>query len=140
MILQLLMDGLLILVMLKLFSLFKQREKDDSKDEVLKRLESLFVEAGKTADEFDEILLEKRRLAAETASLLDAKIKNLNLILNRAESALKSSGRISPERTDQAERILKMAQSGRTPEAIARKMSIPKEKVNLVLKFKKADL
>ncbi len=128
---------------------------------IIEKLEPFMQEAGKTAAMFDEQIKEKKRLLKELNDALDNRIININLLLSRAETRQKkileqhtamvqSSGAFhqgpfnagsnnfsADTILDQQHRIVQMYNQQIDTDTIARKLSIPRGEVKLVIDLKK---
>ena len=134
------------LVMLALFFIrhiksgIRKEAAQDAAQQVMHLIEPLLKEADKTAETFERQLQEKNRLISSINERLDSRIISLNLLLNRAKTDLPSSagndGEPQSHIYDQQEAILALYREKHDPETIARKLSMPKGEVDLVIDLK----
>ena len=144
-VLQLFIDLILVtLVFYLLKSLKTMMQRDVSKEvyeEVVKMIEPLLIESKQVSTEFETQLQEKRKTIRELNETLDKRIISLNLLSNRAAksfSALRENLSSGPAHVlDQQEAILDLYEKGADTETIAKKLSMPKAEVDLVLDLKK---
>jgi hypothetical protein len=130
-------------------------QKDISKrvvDEVIKIISPFLKDAEQVADTFDEQIKEKSRLVKEINGRLDTRIISLNLLLNRANAYLNDTHDCtSPKQAnllteigtsndsnahDQQELIIKLHNSGISPDNISKKLALSKGEVDLVIELK----
>lgn len=123
---------------------------------VIEMLEPLLREARKTAIRFDEQIKEKKHLLKELNNALDTRIININLLLSRAATQqkklveqLNNAVHVSPALNlpnlnysadivpDQQHQIIQMYEQEFDIDTIAKKLSIPKGEVQMVIDLKK---
>lgn len=113
----------------------------DAARQVIGMLEPLLKEAKSTAATFENQLKEKSRLVRSINERLDSRIISLNLLLNRSAALVsenaKSENPVRNHIFDQQEAILKMYGENHDPEEIARRLSMPRGEVDLVIDLKK---
>jgi uncharacterized protein DUF6115 len=136
----------LFLVMLVLFFIksmksgLRKEATREAAQQVIQLIEPLLKEAEKTADTFDRQLKEKSRLIYSINERLDSRIISLNLLLNRAKTDFSSvqgeDGTTQSHIYDQQEAILALYKENHDPETIARKLSMPRGEVDLVIDLK----
>ncbi|MFH0730489.1 MAG: hypothetical protein V2B19_29610 [Pseudomonadota bacterium] len=101
-------------------------------------IEPLIKETEAVAKSFEAQLKEKKRLIHRLNEDLDSRIISLNLLLNRARALDYGSG--NPGATGQVykqqEAILSLYAQKHDAEAIAKKLSMPKGEVELVIDLK----
>jgi cell shape-determining protein MreC len=117
----------------------KMREPEKKLDKRIELFESLLIEADTTTQKFKERLDEKHRLIRSLNEELDKRILSLNVLLNRAEVLLSRNRKPIQDQNDTPDQdsiraeILEFARQGYKTEHIAKKLSMPKEEVKLVL-------
>ena len=125
--------------------------------EVLELLEPLVEESRMTAVRFEDQIKEKRKIIKNLNELLDTRIISINLLLNRAGKALSQleeqqerirqttslAGKTVPSNgpagfniLDQQNRIIDLYYQKASVDEIAKKLSIPKREVQLVVDLK----
>lgn len=105
--------------------------------------ESLVKDAGELAEKFTRQIQAKQQLIGSLNEQLDQRVASLNLLLNRSD-VLMSAGERPESANPQADgslnarraEILKLAGSGYKTEDIARRLSLPKGEVALILNLK----
>lgn len=115
--------------------------------DIVEILEPLVKESKKVAITFDEQIKEKNRLIKELNDALDSRIISINLLLSRADALEKkmeekhnrSMFQLSSASTvfDQQNQIIDMYNQNFDVDSIAKKLSIPKGEVLLVVDLKK---
>lgn len=126
-------------------------------DQILRVLEPLVEESRQTAVQFDAQIKEKKRLIRELNEALDSRIISINLLLSRADAQQRkleerqdrirhhqSQPENYPQTTlsshppleDQQNQILSLYYQNVDAETIARKLSVPKGEVQLVIDLK----
>lgn len=142
---------------------FPDREADGSIDttaaakQITGLFEPLLEESKQTALRFDEQIKEKKRLIKELNDALDSRIISINLLLSRADSQQKkledrqsrireqheistaftsNTDPLNAQVDDQQNRILSLYYQSLDVDTIARKLSIPKGEVQLVIDLK----
>ena len=109
--------------------------------QVIDLLEPLLKEAGETALAFEDQLKEKASLVQNINERLDSRIISLNLLLNRAAAQVsEGAAHESPVPNhiyDQQQAILKLYGENCHPEEIAKRLSMPKGEVDLVIDLKR---
>ena len=142
---QIVLDLFLVILVLLFIRSYKsglRREAArDAARQVVGLLEPLLKEAKSTAITFENQLKEKARLVRSINERLDSRIISLNLLLNRAAVLIpenvKSEDSTPNHIFDQQEAILKMYGENHDPEEIAKKLSMPRGEVDLVIDLKK---
>ena len=126
-----------IIVLLKKNLAFR---RESSLEKEIETFEALVREADRTAQEFGRQLNAQKSLAEALNAQLDQRVRKLNLLMNRSETALSRYAALpaaeAPVDREVAERhreILRLAAEGSSIEAIARKLSIQRGEVSLVL-------
>lgn len=108
---------------------------------IIGMLEPLLKDADSTAKAFETQLKEKNRLIHNLNERLDSRIISLNLLLNRTEAYLSARSKSNPKGRghvyDQQKAIIELFNKGHDVEAVARKLSMPKGEVELVVDLKK---
>lgn len=125
--------------------------------EIREMLVPLMEASREAADEFDQLIREKKRLTKELNDALDAKIISINLLLSRAGSIKKeleaqqhklNQARIIPAQSvtpplpqapdvlDQQNQIIELYYQDVDIDTIAEQLSIPKGEVQLVVDLK----
>jgi len=136
-------DLALIIVFLMVLRTMRDPQRQGMLNKGVRLFESVLKEADTTSRKFNELLEEKQGLIRSINEQLDKRILSLNVLLNRAEVLLSNDqgpDQSTTEMNDQAgvrEEILKFAKQGYETEQIAKKLSIPKGEVKLVLDMKR---
>jgi hypothetical protein len=133
---------ILVLVFIRSYKSGLRREAaQEAARQVIGLLEPLLKEAKTTAATFEDQLKEKARLVQNINERLDGRIISLNLLLNRAAEQLSAQAgdADSPGNHiyDQQNAILELYGENLDPEEIARRLSMPKGEVDLVIDLKK---
>jgi DNA-directed RNA polymerase specialized sigma24 family protein len=133
---------MLILLFIRSYKAGLRREAArDAARQVIALLEPLLREAKSTATTFENQLKEKARLVRSINERLDSRIISLNLLLNRAAAQVSDNknneSSVQNHVFDQQETILKMYGEKHDPEEIAKRLSIPRGEVDLVIDLKK---
>jgi len=139
---QMVIDVLVIVAIGILLHRLRRMDTDTNLETGIDALETVLTEADRVSGKFKEQLSEKQVLAKNIVEKLDEKMMRLNLLLNQADMTLAGAAdndafrkrRKMPDRHRQ--QILELAKSGRKQADIARRLSIPKEQVQLVLDLK----
>lgn len=131
--------GLILFFVRKLKTGLKHEVAKETSLHLLGMIEPLIKEAEAVANSFDTQLKEKKQLVNRLNEDLDTRIISLNMLLNRAKACLNvEMGK--PEATGQVykqqEAILKLHAEKMDPETIAKKLSMPKGEVELVIDLK----
>lgn len=142
---QIVLDLFLVILVLLFIRSYKtglRREAArDAARQVIGLLEPLLREAKSTAVTFENQLKEKARLVRSINERLDSRIISLNLLLNRAAAQVpENMENESPTQGhifNQQEAILKMYGENHEPEEIAKRLSMPRGEVDLVIDLKK---
>lgn len=132
----------LVLLFIRSYRSGLRREAaQDAARQVIVLLEPLLKEAKSTAATFENQLKEKARLVRSINERLDSRIISLNLLLNRATALVsentKNEAPAQNHIFDQQEAILKMYGENHDPEEIAKRLSMPRGEVDLVIDLKK---
>jgi len=138
---QMLIDLVLIVLILIFLrnsvSKISCNELKKTSKQVIEMIEPLLKEAESAAETFGEQLKEKNRLINNLNESLDTRIISLNLLLNRSESYLSQGSVESLNHRnhvyDQQASILKLSRKGVDAETIAKKLSMPRGEVDLVM-------
>ena len=141
---QLGIDIVFILVFIMVILRLRSFNKSKSFAKTIGTFQSFVSDADKIADQFNEQLTEKHQVIKRLNEQLDKRIGSLNILLNRADIMLSSSGgevvghnnRDNASNNHQTE-IIRMEKEGCKLEEIASRLSIPKGEVKLVLDLKK---
>ena len=142
---QIVLDLFLVVLILLFIRSYKSGLRREAAQEaarlVIGLLEPLLKEAKTTAATFEDQLKEKARLVQSINERLDSRIISLNLLLNRATAQL-SDGADDEESPgnhiyDQQNAILKLYGENHDPEEIAKRLSMPRGEVDLVIDLKK---
>lgn len=133
---------LLVLLFIRSYRSGLRREAArDAARQVIVLLEPLLKEAKSTAATFENQLKEKARLVRSINERLDSRIISLNLLLNRAAAQVSENTNNEDSAQnhifDQQQAILKMYGENHDPEEIAKRLSIPRGEVDLVIDLKK---
>ena len=136
-------DIIIIVVFIFVVRRLRYPKKGKSFDKTVRILESLFTDADKIAQQFKVQLEEKHHLIKRLNEQLDKRIGSLNGLLQRADAVLSShtqqeaDAECNPLSLNGQERqIISLAGEGYGLEEIAKRLSIPKEEVKLVLDLK----
>jgi len=136
-------DLALIIVFLMVLRTMRDPQRRGMLNKGVGLFESVLKEADTTSRKFNELLEEKHRLIRSLNEQLDKRILSLNVLLNRAEALLSKDRRPDQSKTDMNDQdsvraeILEFAKQGYETEHIAKKLSIPKGEVKLVLDMKR---
>jgi hypothetical protein len=143
---QIVLDFFLVILILLFIRSYKSGLRKEAAEEaarqVISLLEPLLKEARTTALTFEEQLKEKARLVQNINERLDSRIISLNLLLNRADAHLSEADSDGEDSTknhiyDQQKAILKLYAENHDPEEIAKRLSLPRGEVDLVIDLKK---
>jgi Family of unknown function (DUF6115) len=143
-VIQVVIDLILIVIILYLLQNIKKILQSsiskDAAEKTIGMLEPLLREADTTAKTFEKQLKKKSKLMESLNEKIDSRIISLNLLLNRAELHLNTAP-VSREKNinktyDHQESIFHLHMNGYDSEDIARKLSIPKGEVDLVIDLK----
>ena len=136
-------DIIIIVVFIFVVRRLRYPNKGKSFDKTVRILESLFTDADKIAQQFKVQLEEKHHLIKRLNEQLDKRIGSLNGLLQRADALLLSHAQQAPDAewnplslNGQERQIIALAGEGYDIEEIAKRLSIPKEEVKLVLDLK----
>ncbi|MFW6146925.1 MAG: DUF6115 domain-containing protein [Thermodesulfobacteriota bacterium] len=136
-------DVALIIVFLMILRTMRDPQRKGILDKRVRLFESVLKEADTTSQKFNELLEDKHKLIRNLNEQLDKRILSLNVLCNRAEALLSKGRRQEQLNTDTnaqdsvREEILEFAEQGYETEHIAKKLSIPKGEVKLVLDMKR---
>jgi len=137
-------DIVIIVVFLMVARRFRYSSRRELSEKTIKTFESLFADADKTAEQFKKQLEEKHRLIRTVNEQLDKRISSLHTLLQRADALLSSQAHQEGEAQEtpfylhsQEKLIIELADGGYHAEEIAKRLSIPKGEVKLVLDLKK---
>jgi hypothetical protein len=139
---QFVLDFFLVVLILFFIRGMKSRLKKEAAMEtslqLMGMIEPLIKETEAVAKSFEAQLKEKKHLIHRLNEDLDSRIISLNLLLNRAKALEYESGK--PVATGQVykqqEAILNLYAQKHDADAIAKKLSIPKGEVELVIDLK----
>jgi len=136
-------DIIIIVVFIFVVRRLRYPNKAKSFDKTVKILESLFTDADKIAQQFKVQLEEKHHLIKRLNEQLDKRIGSLSGLLQRADALLSSHAQQAADAecdplslNSQERQIIALAGEGYDLEEIAKRLSIPKEEVKLVLDLK----
>ncbi len=141
--LQLLVDGLLLVLVLVLLWDRRRNVSSASSQHVVESFQRILAETQTLSDAFDRNLKERGRLIEKLLESLDAKLEEARTILKRLEQhrAVASDSLHAPPRDSSlktpAERILQLADAGHSPQDIASRVRRPVGEVELVLNLHK---
>jgi hypothetical protein len=133
-------DVVIIIVFILLIKKTGFFKKDSSLNKSLKLYESMLSDASRISEQFKDQLEEKKQMIKMINQHLEERIKSLNIILNKSDSLLfqnrqhdvMDSGSFDYQKKE----ILELEKKGHSSEQIADILSIPREKVMLVLDIK----
>lgn len=119
--------------------IFEKASKD-----ALNIISPLFEEAQKTADKFDILIREKRKIVRDLNESLNSRISTLTFLVNRAENSINfasspksfESEDISPLHSNNS-KIFELANKGFKIEEISRELGISAGEVSMILSLKK---
>lgn len=142
-ILQLVLDGLLVVLVLVL--LWDRRRKVSSVQSrhVVESFERILAETQTLSEAFERNLRERGRLIEKVLEALDTKLEDARAVLKRLEQGTQvtpgaaSATPRDPSSRTLAERILQLADAGHSPQDIATRMRRPVGEVELVLNLHK---
>ena len=143
-VIQVLIDLILVVIILYLLQHIKKILQSsiskDAAEKTINMLEPLLKEADTAAKTFEKQLKEKSQLMERLNENIDSRVISLNLLLNRAELQLRKDCMVTRQETDKAydhqESIFHLHMKGYDSEAIARKLSLPKGEIDLVIDLK----
>jgi len=129
---------IVFILLIKKTSFFK---RDSSLNKGLKLYESMLSDASRISEQFKEQLEEKKYMIKMLNQHLEKRITSLNVMLNRTDALLFHNRQYdnmdSGSFDNQKKEILQLEKQGHSLEQIADILSIPREKVMLVLDIKK---
>jgi hypothetical protein len=110
----------------------------------LEFISPLFEEAQKTADKFDILIKEKRKIVRDLNEALDSRISTLTFLVNRAQNSINSAPApnsrdledINPVYSSNS-KIFELADKGFKIEDISRELGISAGEVSMILSLKK---
>ncbi|MDY0361786.1 MAG: hypothetical protein RBR08_10050 [Desulforegulaceae bacterium] len=110
----------------------------------LEFISPLFEEAQKTADKFDILIKEKRKIVRDLNEALDSRISTLTFLVNRAQNSINSAPvqnsrdleDINPVYSSNS-KIFELADKGFKIEDISRELGISAGEVSMILSLKK---
>jgi DNA-binding NarL/FixJ family response regulator len=136
-------DIIIIVVFVFVVRRLRYANKGKSFDKTVRMLESLFTDADKIAQQFKVQLEEKHHLIKRLNEQLDKRVGSLNGLLQRADALLSSHAQQAADAecdplslNSQERQIIALAGEGYDLKEIAKRLSIPKEEVKLVLDLK----
>jgi len=109
----------------------------------LKIYESFLTDADSISVKFNEMLQEKKDIIKRLNEQLENRIKNLNMLLNRADALLfkhrqsSQDVHVQDSLKNHTKKIVELAKEGFDLDYISESLVIPKEEVMLVLDLKK---
>ena len=128
---------IVFIILIKKTSLFK---RDSSLNKGLKLYESMLSDASRISEQFKEQLEEKKHMIKMINQHLEERITSLNIMLKKTDALLfqnrQHDSMDSVSFDYQKKEILKLEKKGHSSEQIADILSIPREKVMLVLDIK----
>lgn len=134
-------DVVIIIVFILLIKKTSFFKRDSSLNKGLKLYESMLSDASRISEQFKEQLEEKKHMIKMLNQHLEKRITSLNVMLNRTDALLFHNRQYdnmdSGSFDNQKKEILKLEKQGHSSEQIADILSIPREKVMLVLDIKK---
>ena len=129
---------IVFILLIKKTSFFK---RDSSLNKGLKLYESMLSDASRISEQFKEQLEEKKYMIKMLNQHLEKRITSLNVMLNRTDALLFHNRQYdnmdSGSFDNQKKEILQLEKQGHSLEQIADILSIPREKVMLILDIKK---
>ncbi|MGD2028817.1 MAG: hypothetical protein PVG86_02675 [Desulfobacterales bacterium] len=138
---QMAIDVVIIIVFIVLIKKIRFFKRDSSLNKGLKLYESMLTDARRISEQFKEQLEEKKHVIKIMNQHLEKRITSLNVMLNRTDALLfhnKQYDNMDSISFDTQEKeILKLEKQGHSSAQIADILSIPREKVMLVLDIKK---
>lgn len=142
-ILQLLLDGLLLVLVLVLLWDRRRSASSPSSHQVVESFQRILAETQTLSDAFERNLKERGRLMEQILASLDAKLEEARTVLKRLEQhrSVAPESPPAPPRDPSpktpAERILQLADAGHSPQDIASRIRRPVGEVELVLNLHK---
>jgi len=143
-VLQLAIDFAIFVVFIFLIRRLRFLDKGSSSlNSKLKIYESFLTDADNISVKFKEMLQEKKDIIKKLNEQLEKRIKNLNTLLNRADSLLfkhrqsHQDGYVQDSLKNHTKKIIELAKEGFDLDYISESLVIPKEEVMLVLDLKK---
>ena len=134
-------DVIIIIVFILLIRKTGFFKKDSPFNKSLNLYETMLSDASKISEQFKKQLEEKKHMIKMLSQHLEERITSLTVMLNRADAFLFHNRQYdnmdSCSFDNQKKEILKLEKQGHNPEQIADILSIPREKVMLVLDIKK---
>jgi cell shape-determining protein MreC len=134
-------DIAVIIVFIYLIRKLSFFKRNSSLNNGLKIYETLMTDADRISGQFKDQLEEKKHMIKKLNQQLDKRIKNLNVMLNKADALLFDNRRYGitdhGSLDSQKKEIIKLAKQGGNIKYIADTLSIPREEVMLVLDLKK---
>jgi len=136
--------GLIILFLILIRRSSNKGADTSGAEELIDLLKTLLDDAQDVAERFEEQLKEKQDIIHQLNDKLDSHIITLNQLVSRAEQSIKtndkpsSSAIVSNDKTngfDFRNRIVHLSSQGMTTDEIAHQLSMPKAKIDLVLKL-----
>ncbi|MGE4518644.1 MAG: hypothetical protein AB7E04_03965 [Desulfobacteraceae bacterium] len=125
----------------------KEMEKkvfEKASKEAFDLLSPFFNEAEKTAEKFDMLIREKRKIVNQLNETLDSRISTLTFLVNRAENAINSASsqnmpeqdEIMPLQSSHA-KITELFSKGLKVEEISKELGISAGEVSMILSLRK---
>lgn len=136
---QLILDALLLILVASL--LWHRRRQSPSSSlphaQVIESFERILAETKTLSEEFDRNLRERGRLIQNVLEALDAKLSEAHAILKTLNegAAQPSASTTKPDQSSKTlvEKILQLADAGRSPQEIAARIHRPLGEVELIL-------
>jgi F0F1-type ATP synthase membrane subunit b/b' len=127
-----LIDVFIVIVFFVLIWKLKHFHVEDTLNQKIDSLESLLEDADQLSKHLLSTLAEKHQILTQMDEKFEQRIEQLGRLTARAEQ---TAGSLETVTRDQE--IHQLHQKGMDPEMIAQKLSIPREKVSLVLNMQK---
>lgn len=127
-----LIDLFLVILFMVLIWKLKHFDVEDTFNQKIKTLETLLADADQLSGTLLKTLDEKHRILQQMDEKFEQRITRLELLVEQADQ---TAGSLEAVTTDQQIHLL--FQDGMTPEQIAEKLAVPREKVTLVLNMRK---
>ena len=143
---QICIDIVVIVLFVLFFKRFRGVDDKGSLGKGVETVSSLLSDADRLAVELKKQLHEKKLLINQLNEQLDQSVMSLRAAHRRSEYLLAEHRRVSsppgvsPDSDDSGKRVVKMAQKGCDVESIADSLSIPREKVKLLLDMRKSEI
>ncbi len=141
--LQLILDGLLVVLVLILLWERRGRVSSAQSRHVVESFERILAETQTLSEAFERNLRERGRLIEKVLEALDTKLEDARAVLKRLEHSIQvtpdatTAAPRDPSSKTMAERMLQLADAGHSPQDIAARMRRPIGEVELVLSLHK---